>query len=255
MHLPNWVSAVEKLAIEERLEDWTNQLEATGIDISELAVSLKKPLRPLWISQKTVIWLNEVPDSDSWSFTPIILLSASSSDTTVQLQITSEFSWHYIPGAGDDEESWARGLTPFLFWKNAVDLIDGGPEICNQRVAEIVEKDRVYRAQRGQSAPHIISKSSKVLGNCHNITVDGMNFHFLCLDSYRLTDQESRGCIVEQKSHYWLASTSVAVGSTQNGQILVPNQTLCPTNIILYVNFHIAIVSLFLCSGKCTTRC
>lgn len=202
MHLPNWVSAVEKLAIEERLEDWTNQLEATGIDISELAVSLKKPLRPLWISQKTVIWLNEVPDSDSWSFTPIILLSASSSDTTFQPQITSEFSWHYIPGAGDDEESWARGLTPFLFWKNAVDLIDGGPEICNQRVADIVEKDRVYRAQRGQSSSQIILKPSKVLGNCHNITVDGMDFHSLCLDSYGLTDQESAGCIVEHKSHY-----------------------------------------------------
>jgi len=27
-----------------------------------------------------------------------------------------EESWCYIPGAGDDEESWARGLTPALFW-------------------------------------------------------------------------------------------------------------------------------------------
>ena len=24
----------------------------------------------------------------------------------------------YVPGAGDDEESWAFGLTPKLFWDN-----------------------------------------------------------------------------------------------------------------------------------------
>jgi len=23
-----------------------------------------------------------------------------------------------VPGAGDDEESWARGLTPALFWQH-----------------------------------------------------------------------------------------------------------------------------------------
>ncbi len=28
------------------------------------------------------------------------------------------FSYSYVPGAGDDEESWARGLTPALFWQH-----------------------------------------------------------------------------------------------------------------------------------------
>lgn len=27
-------------------------------------------------------------------------------------------SFDYVPGAGDDEESWARGLTPEAFWSN-----------------------------------------------------------------------------------------------------------------------------------------
>lgn len=27
-------------------------------------------------------------------------------------------SYSYVPGAGDDEESWARGLTPALFWQH-----------------------------------------------------------------------------------------------------------------------------------------
>ncbi|RVW96352.1 Uncharacterized protein C3F10.06c [Vitis vinifera] len=119
LHLPLWVSKTEKAAIEDCLEEWTKELEASGADIASLALSLKKPLRPLWISQKTVIWLNEVPDCDSWDFTPMILVSASSSTGIFQNRTTSEFSWKYIPGAGDDEESWARvyhlkfsGITP-----------------------------------------------------------------------------------------------------------------------------------------------
>ena len=27
-------------------------------------------------------------------------------------------SYSYVPGAGDDEESWAKGLTPALFWQH-----------------------------------------------------------------------------------------------------------------------------------------
>ncbi|KAK1315358.1 hypothetical protein QJS10_CPA06g00831 [Acorus calamus] len=109
LHLPLWVSKTEAASIEDRLEEWTKNLEASGADVASLASFLKKPLRPLWISQRTVIWLNEVPDHDSWSFTPLILVSASHSDGNIQKRLTtSEFSWHYIPGAGDDEESWAR---------------------------------------------------------------------------------------------------------------------------------------------------
>lgn len=28
------------------------------------------------------------------------------------------YSFSYVPGAGDDEESWAQGLTPALFWQH-----------------------------------------------------------------------------------------------------------------------------------------
>ncbi|XP_058732244.1 uncharacterized protein C3F10.06c isoform X1 [Vicia villosa] len=161
LHLPLWVPQTEKASIEEHLEEWTEQLKASGADIASLAVSLKKPLRPLWISQKTVIWLNEVPHHDSWDFTPIILVSASSSSNGVSQhnRTTSEFSWNYIPGAGDDEESWSRGLTPPLFWNHVYDLINSGPELCNQKVADIVEKSRVCRAYRGENAPQIRVKS------------------------------------------------------------------------------------------------
>ncbi|GER34088.1 initiator tRNA phosphoribosyl transferase family protein [Striga asiatica] len=84
LHLPLWVSESEKAMIEKQLEGWTKELEASGADIASLAISLRKPLRPLWISQRTVIWLNEVPEYDSWDFTPIILDTLTREDPSMR---------------------------------------------------------------------------------------------------------------------------------------------------------------------------
>ncbi|KAF9613785.1 hypothetical protein IFM89_011509 [Coptis chinensis] len=202
LHLPLWVSKIEMQSIEDRLEEWTRQLVASGADIASVASSLQKPLRPLWISQKSLIWLNEVPDYDSWDFTPIILVTASTSVGVVQQGTSSEFSWHYISGAGDDEESWARGLTPDLFWKHSYDLISSGPYLCNQKVADIVEKDRVYHAQRGQSAPQGSIKPLGLLSSNHLSTEDKV-----------LVVKSMEG----NSTISWLGSTNLAVGSIQNG--------------------------------------
>lgn len=210
LHLPLWVSETEKASIESRVEEWTKQLDASGADISSLAMFLKKPLRPLWISQKTVIWLNEVPDHDSWDFTPIILVTASSSSGVIQHRSTSEFSWNYIPGAGDDEESWARGLSPNLFWSHVYDLINAGPDVCNQKVADIVEKDRVYRAQRGQIAPQVTVKAPKLLESSDHLSQGEVP---LPLDSSNLeinTKPSDEDCAIS-----WLGSTNLAVGTSQ----------------------------------------
>uniref|UniRef100_A0A1J3EZG2 Uncharacterized protein C3F10.06c n=1 Tax=Noccaea caerulescens TaxID=107243 RepID=A0A1J3EZG2_NOCCA len=208
LHLPLWVSKTERASIEALLDEWTRELEESGADIASLASCLRKPLRPLWVSQKTVIWLNEVPDHDSWDFTPLILVSASaaSGETHQYNRSNSEFSWNYIPGAGDDEESWSRGLSPNMFWKHVDDLIDSRPDLCNQKVAEIVESDRVYRAQRGMEAPQVVVKSSKSYN-------DGVNHaksdEILCL-SAQITN------LAEEKSLVsWLASTNLAVGTSQ----------------------------------------
>lgn len=208
LHLPLWVSKTEKASIENRLDDFTALLEESGADIASLAASLRKPLRPLWISPKSVIWLNEVPDHDSWNFTPIILVSASSSDGFLTQNTSSKFSWNYIPGAGDDEESWARGLTPPLFWNHVYDLINCEPHLCNQKVSEIVEKDRVYRAQRGQDAPQILVKCQKSSeSNGHQELALHSEFENIKVGASPSTDGDSAIC--------WLGSTNIAVGTTQ----------------------------------------
>ena len=46
-------------------------------DIGGLAAVLRKPLRPLWVSQASRIWLDAVPAASELPFTPLFLISAS----------------------------------------------------------------------------------------------------------------------------------------------------------------------------------
>lgn len=48
-----------------------------GMDLSELAARLTKPLRCLWVSQQSRIWLNQVATPEELDFTPLVLVSAS----------------------------------------------------------------------------------------------------------------------------------------------------------------------------------
>ena len=86
-------------------------------------------------------------------FVPIILLSCSGdrtsagggelpssacgfgSDQLVLDTLTSRNSWTYIQGAGDDEEHWAEGLTPHVFWGNQ--SVSGGEEGEEGEVGEL----------------------------------------------------------------------------------------------------------------------
>ncbi|KAL8239879.1 hypothetical protein R6Q59_016446 [Mikania micrantha] len=208
LHLPLWVPDTEKIRIDSKLNEWVKVLETSGVDIASISSLLKKPLRPLWISQKTVIWLNEVPDYNDWDFTPIILISASASSDIYRQKTSSEFSWNYIAGAGDDEESWARGLTPILFWNNVYDIISSGPDVCNQTVANIVEKDRVFRSQRGQNAPQVSVKPKKSERTWSNQSQDQP------LDII-VAKGISGDLLDSEHGVYWLGLTNLAVCSTK----------------------------------------
>jgi len=215
VHLPVWVLGTEKNAIEGRIEEWTDQFESCGADIHSLAINLQKPLRPLWISQRTCIWLNEVPEIESWDFTPIILISASASDAVATQRMSSEFSWQYIPGAGDDEESWARGLTPTLFWKHSYDLLDAGPYHCNQLVADIVEKDRVYCAQRGEHSPQITTKPLKGYDDLKRN--DDRTSTMWPMNSDPCTSTTDAQCSNNAPLLFWIGTSNLAVSSTLQG--------------------------------------
>ena len=47
-------------------------------------------------------------------------------------------AYDYVPGAGDDEESWARGLTPELMWRHRAQLLQAGHARVLALVARLV---------------------------------------------------------------------------------------------------------------------
>ena len=53
---------------------WAPQV---GADVPALAAALRKPLRTLWVSQRTRVWLDAAPDARAFPFTPLVLVSAS----------------------------------------------------------------------------------------------------------------------------------------------------------------------------------
>jgi tRNA A64-2'-O-ribosylphosphate transferase len=46
--------------MEARVDGWVEQLLAVGANVRGLAAQLRKPLRPLWVSQDSLIWTNQV---------------------------------------------------------------------------------------------------------------------------------------------------------------------------------------------------
>ena len=120
--LPHWISDNERNSICERVGTFMASFDAVEYDVRALAKILKKPFRCVWVSR------DECPivDADALDFTPLILLTASAplhwrGERRVGM---NGKNFAYIPGAGDDEESWARGLTPQLFDTHADALLD-----------------------------------------------------------------------------------------------------------------------------------
>jgi hypothetical protein len=68
-------------------------------------------------------------------------------------------SFQYIPGAGDDEETWSRGLTPPLLWMHTQLLLGAGPDDIADVVTQLPSAAQppyqasTYAPLDGQSQP------------------------------------------------------------------------------------------------------
>ncbi|KAI2514347.1 Rit1 N-terminal domain [Fragilaria crotonensis] len=122
LYTPSWlVTEEEHVAICTLLDDRVESLYASGAIVNprRLVETLVKPLRPYWITPDRGMDTEELLDIDDAYFA-VICMSCS----TLSSPIPETLDFDYIPGAGDDDESWARKLTPNLFWKNVDDILD-----------------------------------------------------------------------------------------------------------------------------------
>eukprot|EP01119_Soliformovum_irregulare_P013629 TRINITY_DN3653_c0_g1_i2.p1 TRINITY_DN3653_c0_g1~~TRINITY_DN3653_c0_g1_i2.p1 ORF type:complete len:523 (-),score=112.59 TRINITY_DN3653_c0_g1_i2:22-1458(-) len=133
LHMPHWVPASEKSQVEPLIDTFVEKLLSSGAQLHEFGSSLEKPLRVMWVQAHDVTWLDDEDQYSNLPFTPVICLSASSTQMRDQL---------YIQGAGDDEESWAQGLSPKLFWDHQSMLMDPGYPGIEDRVSDLLRKEK-----------------------------------------------------------------------------------------------------------------
>lgn len=139
-HLPCWISDLEKNSIQSRVVDFMASFEAvkSEFDARSLATVLKKPFRCVWTSRDDAPAFEAL---DSLEYTPLVLITASAPlhwRGERRVGVNGK-SFSYIPGAGDDEESWARGLTPALFDAHAEGLLGMNESDVARYIKRIVD--------------------------------------------------------------------------------------------------------------------
>ncbi|CAO1619086.1 unnamed protein product [Parajaminaea phylloscopi] len=129
LHTPaHQVPPSEHSQIEERIESWVQKLLASDLPIPRL----KRPLVPFFLTRPP----NQEGEANlllslggaNWEsgLHPVVLLGASK---RVDLPTPStDGTFYYTQGSGDDEELWSHGLTPTVFWSTAIfDQLMGAP--------------------------------------------------------------------------------------------------------------------------------
>jgi tRNA A64-2'-O-ribosylphosphate transferase len=146
--LPPWVSVNEKESIHRLLPLFCAQLVTVNPDLKAVVHALKAPLRCFWVNADTLA-KGALPFSrdgltpQQRGFTPIILVSASSPmQWHGERRVTQDGgnSFAYVPGAGDDEESWARGVSPGVFWRLRGEIMRASSGI-NKALDAIAERE------------------------------------------------------------------------------------------------------------------
>lgn len=134
LHLPIWVPKNEASQIEKLIPSFVELFEKSGVDLTLLS-QLEKPLRCLWINPQSTLQEVTLEQMSQWPFIPIICVSASNNEYPEKMH-----SWTYIPGSGDDYESWGIGLTPQIFWDNVETILHEKQtrEGCEKAVEKLV---------------------------------------------------------------------------------------------------------------------
>ena len=128
-------------------------LQALQLNLEDLRIKLKKPLRSFWVTQDLTPNFFPTKPSPSSSprifpdYHPIICLTASR-----RINAASEVSLGgYIQGAGDDSEGWSHGLTPALFWAHKNQLLSTAEGDLPALISELLAIEQQQQQQQNVS--------------------------------------------------------------------------------------------------------
>ena len=182
LHLPQWVPASEVAQIEARLAGWVASLLRPALSpvLTKLRTTMRLPLRPSWLCapvdgqrvRRAVAAAEGTTAAalavDAYAVEALAVQAAAvegggpfawvhcvcASEACSAEAARERASWTYVQGAGDDDENWARGVTPEQWWEwrePILALAARSPE-----AAEAALSDALCAAQRGERV--IISK-------------------------------------------------------------------------------------------------
>ncbi|KAK4237833.1 tRNA A64-2'-O-ribosylphosphate transferase [Achaetomium macrosporum] len=134
---PNTVSPSEASQISALLPQFVSSFLSLAIDLAPLRQTLKKPLRPFWITQEDDLSLAaEGLAGIAEEYYPVVCCTASRRVVGAEMSEAG-----YIQGAGDDTENWALGLTAEVFWRHREALFAASESELPGLIREFVASD------------------------------------------------------------------------------------------------------------------
>jgi tRNA A64-2'-O-ribosylphosphate transferase len=168
-YFPDWVAEHERNSIRARVGEFEASFRSVEWDVGELAKKLRKPFRCVWLSRGEDGADLSIDSLEREDFTPLVLITASAplhwrGGRRVGV---NGHSFCYIPGAGDDEESWANGLTSADFHAHREALLD----IAESRFDTLVDRIVSGRVTGSRS----IDPRSRFAAKGCSLDADAMN--------------------------------------------------------------------------------
>ena len=190
---PQAVSAYEHTQISKRVEGFLSEfMDTCKPDVKYLRSKIQKPLRPLWVTQKS--FLPDEPPSFS-DFHPIVLCTASRHVSGAE---GSEGG--YIQGAADDHEAWSQGLTPTLFWNHMPRFFRTNEEELPALIARLVKEDK-----NPDAVPLLVKPTSNLyISSSRNLDTIPFDIVINCAPTPLPEHQIQASGIQEKRKHIWL---------------------------------------------------
>lgn len=107
LYFPRTVHSSEHAQVSAQIDGFVETLLQSSVD-RELFKCIEAPIRPFWVTPESTITKINGP----WY--AVICVSASKVSDDV----------NYLQGAGDDEEMWAKGLSPSLLFTHQREIMD-----------------------------------------------------------------------------------------------------------------------------------
>jgi tRNA A64-2'-O-ribosylphosphate transferase len=162
LYTPKMISHEERNAIIALLDDRVEELFTSGVILQPHELTqLHKPLRPVYITEETFNNRDEMQHLDELANNYCLIVCVTSG---FRSHLPKDVSFTYSSGAGDDNESWSRGLTPDIFWKKKSAILKLS---TNDQVEALV--DQLVHAAKDEDTSddysfHAIGESGMFIG-------------------------------------------------------------------------------------------